>query len=104
MISMSIVEKLKNSPEFARNFCMKYAGVVKSLGFNESDVAEFSSEAIIALAITVFIIAILVPIALNQLNNANTSGLSTEQLALYGLIGTVALLAIVIGIIKHVRG
>jgi hypothetical protein len=99
------IDEFKNNlnAESARDYVMQHPEVYRKMNLSDNDVAEMGSEAIIALAITVFIVAVIIPVALTQLNTANTSGMDAGQLALYGLIGTVALLAIIIGLIKHVK-
>jgi hypothetical protein len=69
-----------------------------------NDSGELSVEGIIGICIAVFIAAILVPIALRQINDANTTGFSDTDVTLFGLIGTCSLLAIVIGVVKFVKG
>jgi hypothetical protein len=58
---------------------------------------------IISIAIGVFIAAILIPIAMAQLYSANNSTWSTTDKTLFGLIGTVAILAIIVGMVYLVK-
>jgi hypothetical protein len=58
---------------------------------------------IISIAIGVFIAAILLPIAFTQLYGVNTTSWSTTDQTLFGLIGTVAVLAIIVGMVYLVK-
>lgn len=67
------------------------------------DAGEINVEGIIAIAIGLFVCAILLPIAMEQLNAVNTTAWGTTDVMLWGLIGTVAILSIVIGIVKMIK-
>jgi len=58
---------------------------------------------IISIAIGLFICAILFPIALEQLGGANNSTWSSSEKTLYGLIGTVGILAVIVGLVYLVK-
>jgi len=49
-------------------------------------------------AIGIFIMASVIPAALTSYHGANTTGFSTEELALWGIVG----ILIVIGVVKQV--
>lgn len=84
--------------EFVNNHPMK--GMFMPV---EQDAAEINVEGIIAIAIGLFVCAILLPIAMAQLNAVNTTAWGETDIMLWGLIGTVAILSIVIGIVKMIK-
>jgi hypothetical protein len=61
------------------------------------------TKGIISIAIGIFIAAILFPIALTQLYGVNTTSWSTTDQTLFGLIGTVGVLAVIVGIVYLVK-
>jgi hypothetical protein len=64
---------------------------------------SMDTKGIISIAIGIFVAAILLPIALTQLYGVNTSGWSSTDTTLFGLIGTVGVLAIIVGIVYLVK-
>lgn len=61
------------------------------------------TKGLISIAIGVFIAAILFPISLGQLYAANTSGWSSTDKTLFGLVGTVGVLAVIVGLVYLVK-
>lgn len=61
------------------------------------------TKGIISIAIGIFVAAILFPLALAQLYGANTSGWSETDKTLFKLIGTVGVLAVIVGVVYMVK-
>lgn len=64
----------------------------------------FNMQSIILLVIGLVIVGAMVPTGLDALNNANTTGWTTGEIALFGVIGIAALAGIVMGVLKGRSG
>lgn len=58
---------------------------------------------VIDLFITVILVAALIPVALTQIFGANTSEWDASSVALWGIIGIIVVIAVVLAIFKIVR-
>jgi len=59
-------------------------------------------RAIVLIGVSAFITAAFLPPALVALNSANTTGMGTTELAVYGIIGTIILIVVILGYLKMV--
>ena len=59
-------------------------------------------KAIVLIGVSAFITAAFLPPALVALNGANTTGMGTTELAVYGIIGTIILIVVILGYLKMV--
>lgn len=61
----------------------------------ENEGGMMSTEAIIGLVIGIVVLAALLPTAIGALNNANTTGWSTTQVAIWGILGLIVLAVVI---------
>jgi hypothetical protein len=85
-----------------KNIVKKTVDTIKNAN-EQAKMDNTGKSDVVSIALTVFIVAAIIPAALIALNDANTTGFTSGQLALYGIIGLVALIAVVMGIMKFVK-
>ncbi len=71
------------------------------LALNED--GQINIQSIIMLGISAIIIAAFIPTAIDSLATADTTGWGSTDVAIYGIIGTVILIVIILGFLKVVR-
>jgi hypothetical protein len=59
-------------------------------------------RAIVLIGVSAFITAAFLPPALTALATANTTGMGPTELAVYGIIGTIILIVVILGYLKMV--
>lgn len=92
-----LIEKAENKLEM-----LKISNPIASkLALNES--GELNINGIIMLGIAAIIIAAFIPTAINSLTAADTTGWGTTDTAIFGIIGTVILIVIILGFLNMVR-
>lgn len=65
--------------------------------------AAVNSNEVIKLMIALFVTAVVLPISITQMANVTTTDWSTTDIAIFGMITTVALLGLVMGFLKSVK-
>ena len=92
-----LIEKAENKLEM-----LKISNPIASkLALNES--GELNINGIIMLGIAAIIIAAFIPTAIDSLTTADTTGWGTTDTAIFGIIGTVILIVIILGFLNMVR-
>jgi hypothetical protein len=59
---------------------------------------------IVTLFVAVFLMAILLPVAFDQIFNANTTGWDTDTVTIWDLIPLIVVVVIIIGLLAFFRG
>ena len=64
----------------------------------ENEVAVLEARAIVVLIIAIYLLAALIPAAISGLNNASTTGWTSTQIAIWGVVSIVILATIIMKI------
>ncbi len=96
-IKNKLIEKAENWVELQRF----ENPIAHKLALNED--GNINIQSIIMLGVAAIIIAAFIPTALDALAGADTTDWATTDVAIYGIIGTVILIVIILGFLKIVR-
>ena len=66
----------------------------------ENEQALMDAKAIVLMVIGVYLISALVPSAISAINGANTSGWTTEQIAIWGIVGILIIAIIIVKLVE----
>ena len=68
----------------------------KANQFTKCEAGNLSSGGVLAMVVTILVVAAAIPIAVTAINDSNTTGWSAGQVALWGILGLVIIALVVI--------